>query len=309
MKPVILKIPKPCHEDWNKMTPVGKGRNCDKCAKQVIDFSLMSDRQILEMLSSSKGKLCGKFNSDQLDRTLHEPVKPVKKKIWGLLFSFLIPLFSVTKAKAQTIGKIAAHEQPVQPRQIEKGVKRISPGLINSTTQKQIIITRPVHPLQTRRTEAEIIVKEKDTNFKIIQPHQDLKTNSLCIKSDIKMLEGTLGEVIVVVGGVKRKSPLSKPGLFAAGKIIKALVGMPSYKIYPNPVKAGSECFIELPGEGNFNIQLSDTQSKLIVRKEEHVTGKQKFSLSISPNIVGGIYYLQVQSSNKAAFTQKIIIQ
>jgi hypothetical protein len=34
-----LQIPEPCHEDWNKMTPVHKGRFCDSCEKAVVDFT------------------------------------------------------------------------------------------------------------------------------------------------------------------------------------------------------------------------------------------------------------------------------
>jgi len=45
-KQIQLSIPTPCHEDWDKMNPVEKGRFCDSCQKKVIDFSNMSDREI-----------------------------------------------------------------------------------------------------------------------------------------------------------------------------------------------------------------------------------------------------------------------
>lgn len=55
MQQTSLYIPKPCHEDWNKMTPTQQGKFCGSCNKQVIDFSLMNDVQILNFLSHQPG--------------------------------------------------------------------------------------------------------------------------------------------------------------------------------------------------------------------------------------------------------------
>ena len=52
------------------MAPVPGGRFCYSCAKKVIDFSLMSDRQIIEILSNSTQALCGRFLDEQLNRDL-----------------------------------------------------------------------------------------------------------------------------------------------------------------------------------------------------------------------------------------------
>ena len=44
---MTVYIPNPCHENWNNMVAAEKGKFCNACAKQVIDFSMMSDTQIL----------------------------------------------------------------------------------------------------------------------------------------------------------------------------------------------------------------------------------------------------------------------
>lgn len=51
---LYLSIPTPCHEDWDKMTPTEKGRHCQSCEKEVVDFSLLSDQQILDLLLKPK---------------------------------------------------------------------------------------------------------------------------------------------------------------------------------------------------------------------------------------------------------------
>ena len=63
-----ISIPKPCHEDWNKMTENEMGRFCNQCAKSVIDFSTMGAAEIQEYFKLHKSqKICGRFKTEQLD--------------------------------------------------------------------------------------------------------------------------------------------------------------------------------------------------------------------------------------------------
>lgn len=68
-KSVIINIPEPCHEDWNKMTPKNQGRHCDACQKTVIDFSTKTDEQVIKTIEST-GNLCGRFKTQQLNREI-----------------------------------------------------------------------------------------------------------------------------------------------------------------------------------------------------------------------------------------------
>lgn len=64
-----VTIPKPCHENWEAMTPNEKGRFCQLCAKNVIDFTNSSDTEIQEGVSRNSN-MCGNFRVEQLDRNL-----------------------------------------------------------------------------------------------------------------------------------------------------------------------------------------------------------------------------------------------
>lgn len=68
----FISIPKPCTQDWQKMSVIEKGRFCTTCQKNVIDFTNLSDRQIENILHNNKN-ICGRFNSSQLDRELIVP--------------------------------------------------------------------------------------------------------------------------------------------------------------------------------------------------------------------------------------------
>lgn len=65
-----ITIPKPCHENWNQMTPDEKGRFCGVCSKSVRDFTRLSDLEIIENVSGNTN-ICGNFRVNQLDRNLN----------------------------------------------------------------------------------------------------------------------------------------------------------------------------------------------------------------------------------------------
>ena len=75
--PLQVSIPKPCHESWDKMTPVGRhNRHCDNCAKQVTDFTWMTDREIDAVLRVAGNNVCGRFRPGQLNRPIRAVVLP-----------------------------------------------------------------------------------------------------------------------------------------------------------------------------------------------------------------------------------------
>ena len=48
-----LHIPQPCSASWEQMQPTEKGRHCAACAKQVVDFTSMSDEEVLRYLKKA----------------------------------------------------------------------------------------------------------------------------------------------------------------------------------------------------------------------------------------------------------------
>lgn len=66
---LILNIPDPCTIAWDDMAPANGGRFCAQCQKNVVDFSAMTDAEILAVISKGE-KVCGRFKPVQLNRTL-----------------------------------------------------------------------------------------------------------------------------------------------------------------------------------------------------------------------------------------------
>lgn len=89
-----IQLTCPCSEPLDKMKPTSNGSYCNRCNKEVIDFSNMSDSEILSYIQKF-GLSCGQFRDDQLERELH-PTK-TKKKL-NLLYYLPVLLALIFKA-------------------------------------------------------------------------------------------------------------------------------------------------------------------------------------------------------------------
>lgn len=93
-----LHIPQPCSQKWDDMTPNNHGRFCTQCDKTVIDFTDMTDAEILLHFSNiSSGHACGRFRDDQLNVRLSAAGRRTSGRnriagsVWGMLLTISIP--------------------------------------------------------------------------------------------------------------------------------------------------------------------------------------------------------------------------
>lgn len=138
MKPtdLIIRIPEPCHEDWNSMQPDAKGKFCSSCNKSVFDFSNKTDTEIRNVLMEYKDQnVCGRFRKSQIDRplkltiNLNDLPKNISiTKAFGiaLFVVFGTLLFSCTDekgAKIEGIELVKGIELPPPPVEVIDPVK------------------------------------------------------------------------------------------------------------------------------------------------------------------------------------------
>ncbi|MBA2481912.1 MAG: hypothetical protein H0V44_14700 [Planctomycetes bacterium] len=94
---MTVRIPSPCHEDWNVMTPNQRGRHCAVCDKTVVDVTRMGPQagaQYLRRLPSdlaAGAKVCVHAHADARGRLL----SPVRRR---LLTNGLATVLAVTLA-------------------------------------------------------------------------------------------------------------------------------------------------------------------------------------------------------------------
>ncbi|MFY8184528.1 MAG: hypothetical protein ACOVLD_00545 [Bacteroidia bacterium] len=130
-----IAINKPCHEDWNKMTPNDKGAFCAICTKDVIDFSKKTVQEIKDFFAKPiNGKVCGRFKEEQLEEISFESFiehfvgfKLTKKVIVIVALTFATWFMGVAELNAQNkirMGKVApVKTNAVKPINVKGDVK------------------------------------------------------------------------------------------------------------------------------------------------------------------------------------------
>jgi hypothetical protein len=104
MPRIHLPIAEPCHEDWDAMDRVERGRFCRSCDKQVYDLSSMTEHEAREVLSDhAGGNLCVRYCHDGAGNIRFRPARPVRAAVLALAMAACTP------------HERASEEQPRQP--------------------------------------------------------------------------------------------------------------------------------------------------------------------------------------------------
>jgi hypothetical protein len=198
----MLNIPKPCNEDWNKMNPTQQGAFCGSCQKEVVDFTSMTDEQVLHFLSQHAGKkLCGRATITQVNRlkivinenVLYSNIRTWKKYLAILLICFCSAFVSCTNEN--TVGKLKVENDNIRGNilvinttfKTEDTSKKDTIIKLNTKTNNipnipllQIIET-PTHITGEIAPPPE--VQPQEIMGKILEPHQEfLPKDSMPIK-------------------------------------------------------------------------------------------------------------------------------
>ena len=169
-KKIQLTIAEPCHENWDGMTPVEKGKFCGSCQKQVVDFSNMSDRQVAEffkkpILSLSKGgSVCGRFMNDQLDREITIPRKriPWVKYFFQIALPAFLMSMKVSAQKKQGKIKVVTTDTVQRPPNPDyRTMGMIALPIDKKPVSVDTVVVPVKQPLQTVKGEIAINTQAK----------------------------------------------------------------------------------------------------------------------------------------------------
>ncbi|QLG45168.1 carboxypeptidase-like regulatory domain-containing protein [Costertonia aggregata] len=211
----IITIPKPCHENWNEMTPTQKGAFCKSCAKEVMDFTHTGPYALAKKIQQGEN-ICGRFKPEQLNT----PLPSITQNQWkrnaiALGFTSLLAVSS----------PLAAQEQPTIPTPVHQPERPIVMGRIAVQPQISdvVTITGKVLERDTPLPGASVVLKDSkigvktdmDGNFSIIMPTSGLNKKSVLlisylgfeqkevnVNSKTKYIEITLEEQYEILGEI-----------------------------------------------------------------------------------------------------------
>lgn len=105
---ISISVKKPCSEKFSNFSATEKGGFCTACEKEVIDFTAMSQTEVLNFLCENSTNTCGRFKSSQLETSTAQQnytTMPnfITKGIGALSFS-LVSLCTVSSLAAQEVA-------------------------------------------------------------------------------------------------------------------------------------------------------------------------------------------------------------
>lgn len=344
MKKIQLSIPTPCHENWENMTLVEKGKFCNSCQKKVIDFSLMTDREIAQFFKRpSIGTVCGRFMDDQLNRDIEIPRKRIP---WvKYFFQFTLPAFMISmKTSGQKVKPLMGKVAPVCVSsligdtivQIKR--KDVTGGLVikGRTTDSS---GNPI-PYSSISIKGTNIAAQSNAEGKfVLNVKQEMNTVSIVasavgyeskemsldpkdytndsVNVILPLYEATLGEVVItsaVAGRVGRVGLVGAVSTITVYDQVKNWL-LPTkhyFTIFPNPAQKATAVNIKLKKfeTGYFTLQLFNLAGQLLFSKEMPVEEKNEVLNFKLPNVASGNYVVRMTNRKTGkAYSEKIIIQ
>jgi hypothetical protein len=112
------------------MTPTDVGRHCAACQTQVVDFTRMTDAEVVAFLRHTiPGRRCGRFREDQVGRPLLAAARPVTgwRRWTGAAVLLLGSVFGM-KARAQG-AKPGANERAMKPAAVSTTLPAVPDSL------------------------------------------------------------------------------------------------------------------------------------------------------------------------------------
>jgi hypothetical protein len=290
---IQLRIPEPCHQDWHTMLPEEKGRFCSSCSKTVVDFSLMSDKEVLAHLGGAGGHTCGRFTSDQLNRNLMPP--PERKMGWPAFWQLALATLLVSARAEAQMGKpkLVVHQTDKQPKP-----QRQLPALASDE-----VVLRGPNGLAIPKSTPEAVKARADSAIP--------KTNQIFSKGEVV----TAGMVVVAR---RTKRTATTRIIDSARSWLADTLAIPALRcravtLYPNPAPRGTTIRVvmrALPA-GQYSLALYNTAGERIQERAVDLGGKEQVELwNIPSSLPSGIYLVELCAPGlKRIYTGKLMIQ
>ena len=315
----IVRVPEPCHEDWNSMQPDAKGKFCNSCSKSVFDFSNKTDAEIKDILLEYKDqKVCGHFKKSQVNRPLNISInfKDLPKNISmtkafaiALFLVFGTFLFSCTDEHGQKVGKIEVVETKPQSQRYMLGMMSIDipPPTIDSITQLTETISGDIESVYIEGNVAGGI------SFEEVNPEEIVVMDTV-VKEEPAPENFVVGMMVMSYPVIDKTDTISKDSSDINNtrriETTEAINKTTNFVIYPNPSNGEFTITYDVIKRMNVVVNIIDLKGLLIknvVDITNQYEGKYKIPVNLS-DLPNGIYLVNLIMGNKK-FVERLVIE
>ncbi|MHA4808983.1 T9SS type A sorting domain-containing protein [Flavitalea flava] len=267
-----LKLVTPCDKSWNSMHPEENGRFCGSCNKTVVDFTGMSDRELITHLARAGQNVCGRLAPDQLNRAFLLQPEPDKSrwKGWPLILAGLLVASRLPAQIRQAKPRGIVGTSPVRERIAAVAVQDTMPKPV--TDSFKVLPTAVVHGFGNQNTCTVYM-----GGLSVVR--------SIKITSWKQRLTDTLENCHLLP-----KKELS---------------------VYPNPVRRGVAISLSWQvEEGEYQVCLFNMAGALIQQRIMQVGSTAQVDLlEIPPTLPDGLYIIRaIRAGNGKTYSRKLVV-
>lgn len=322
---LIVRIPEPCHEDWNSMQPDAKGKFCNLCSKAVFDFSNKTDHEIKEILWEYKEqKVCGHFKKSQVNRplnikvNLNELPKNISFSKAFVIAVFLVFgsfLFSCKDEQGHTLDDIG-FEVPKNDEPKEEFYAMGSPSFqiqdsIQDPISEETALVKEMFSESMMTGDVAYVEEYIDGGLMM----EEQKCEEVFVNDETQIIqeEMILGQMVMPYvaktdSGIEQKDTTSdNSGMF---KMENSVPTKTIFGIYPNPGNGEFTIKYDLLKRSNVKIDITN-MSGVIVRTVADVVQQYEGHYRIPVNLTempNGIYLVTMIRDNEK-FSERLVIE
>ncbi|MDC6404828.1 MULTISPECIES: carboxypeptidase-like regulatory domain-containing protein [Maribacter] len=104
-----LSVLEPCSENFANFKKTKQGGYCNSCQKEVIDFTELSDLEVVQHFKKNNGSTCGRFRTSQLKNYEFESVGIMNTNIFqkslGIASFSLLALCATAPVQSQEVAE------------------------------------------------------------------------------------------------------------------------------------------------------------------------------------------------------------
>jgi len=307
-KPLQLHIPSPCHEDWSSMHPSGNGRACMACQKTVVDFTAMSDAEILQYMRETGSHVCGRLTPGQMNRDLvPSPVQRNGGKGWpwliaGALLTADGAPTGVTLPAEPEAAHMADTTAIISEEEFIVGLMSIPPVVEHEPEPMYDPVETPIAP----------VIGAMSAVVMDALPAPEASPVDTIVLSSVSTDAVMTGE-IVLAPGESIDSPVAKIKQFITDTLTTLrMLPRNELKVYPNPIPRGTSFHIAWSsGPGTYNVSLISAAGVLVqTRLVEVGSSSQVDSWEMPGGVAAGVYFIQAaRPGQPLTWTQKVIVE
>jgi hypothetical protein len=312
------------------MAPAERGRHCQHCCKTVVDFTGMTDDQVLRYFRDNAGKnVCGRLMPDQVERELSpEPVQRNGLKGWSLVVAGALVMGQGpgpwrpgrTPVEVRAVTSTGNAERPDTSKPVMVG------GLVLRREFKRPAVIRDSVVIQgdigVVRPDDTVPEMPMDTVRAIALKRDYAFTGEVAVMGDTVLcrqnkLKDSVAVVVDTLGAFMKGVVDSVAGM--VDSVAAAMTGgrPGGLKVYPNPVvRSGVIWLIWEVESGRYQVTMISARGVLVEERMFDVAGKGQSEGWVLPGgLAAGVYYLRVTKSRERAllrgrpFSVEVLVQ